>query len=321
MKVMSAIVMLVASLALDGTARAQAYPAKAIRFVVPFAAGGGSDILARTVAPKWGEVLGQSVVIDNRPGGGGGIAVEYVAHAAPDGYTLLMGFPGLATYASLYAKPNFDPIKDLAPVSLLGTVPDVVVVHPSVPAQTVAQFVALARARPGRLNYASPGKGSGLHLAAELFKAVAKIEVAHIAYKGGAPAVIDLVGGHVDMMIDVLPSSMPYIQAGKLRALGIADSKRSPLLPSVPTVAESGLPGYQAITWNGILAPGGTPRDIIVKLNAAVTNVLNTPEMKQRFAAIATDPAPGSPDQFSAFIREETSKWSDVIRNAGITLQ
>ena len=315
------VIVLFASFALHGGAVAQAYPAKVIRFVVPFAAGGGSDILARTVGPKWGEVLGQSVVIDNRPGGGGSIAVEYVSRATPDGYTLLMGFPGLATYASLYGKPNFDPTKDLAPVGLLGTVPDVVVVHPSVPAQTVAQLVALARAHPGRLNYASPGKGSGLHLAAELFKAVAKIDVAHIAYKGGGPAVVDLIGGHVDMMIDVLPSSMPYIQAGKLRALGIADSKRSPLLPDVPTVRESGLPGYQAITWNGILAPGGTPRDIIAKLNAAITNVLNTPEMKQRFAAIATDPAPGSPEQFSVFIRDETNKWSDVIRSAGVTLQ
>ena len=319
-KTQSTMALLLVLSALSGATIAQSYPAKAIRLVIPFAPGGGADILARIVGPKWSEILGQSVVIDNRPGGGGSIALESVMRSAPDGYTVLMGFPGLATYAILFDKPNFDPTKDFVPVSLLGTVPNLVVVNPSVPARTVAQLIALARAQPGRLNYASPGRGSGLHLAAELFKAMAKIDVTHVAYKVGALAVTDLVGGHVDMMIDVLPSSMPYVQAGKLRALGIADNRRSPLLPDVPTVTESGLPGYQVITWNGILAPAATHADIVSRLNASAMQALNTPEMKQRFTSIGTDPAPGSPEAFAAFIREEVSKWSNVIKSANITL-
>jgi tripartite-type tricarboxylate transporter receptor subunit TctC len=300
---------------------AQTYPAKPVRIVIGFAAGGGADILARTVGPKLGEVLGQSIVIDNRPGAAGHIANEHVAKSAPDGYTLLMGSPGLVTYRSLYVKQTYDPERDLAPVSLVGVVPNLLVLHPSVPAHTVKQLIELARAKPGRFNYASPGVGTSLHLAAELFKALAKVEITQIVYKGGAPAVADLMGGHVDLMFDVLPSSLPHVKSGRLKAIGITIAHRSTLLPEVPTIAESGLPGYQAVTWNGLLAPAATPRDIGEKLAAELAQVLRTPDMKARFAAIGTETASNTPEQFRTFLREETVKWSKVIKDAGIKLE
>ena len=320
MKLVLQAVLLICALALAPLAAAQGYPAKPVRIVVGFAAGGGADILARTIGPRLGEALGQPIVIDNRPGAAGSIGVELVVKSAPDGYTLLMGFPGLATYPSLYTKLPYDPEKDLAPVSLVGTVPNLLVLHTSVPVNSVKQLIALARAKPGQLNYASPGKGTSLHLAAELFKALAKIDLVHIAYKGGAPAVADLMGGHVDLMFDVLPSSMPHVKAGKLKAIGITVNQRSPLLPEVPTGAESGLPGYQAITWNGLLAPAATPREITGKLAGAIAQVLRTQEMKDRFAGIGTEPLSNTPEQFGAFLREETAKWTTVIKSAGIKL-
>lgn len=300
---------------------AQSYPAKPLRIVIGFAAGGGADILARTIAPKLSEALGQSVVIDNRPGAAGHIANEHVARSAPDGYTLLMGAPGLVTYRSLYAKRTYDPERDLTPVSLVGVVPNLLVLHPSVPAHTVKQLIALARAKPGRFNYASPGIGTSLHLAAELFKALAKVEIIQIVYKGGAPAVADLMGGHVDLMFDVLPSSMPHVKSGRLKAIGITIGHRSTLLPEVPTIAESGLPGYQASTWNGLLAPAATPREIGEKLAAELGQVLRTPEMKARFVAIGTETTSSTPEQFRTFLREETDKWTKVIKDAGIKLE
>jgi tripartite-type tricarboxylate transporter receptor subunit TctC len=320
MKLVLQAVLLICASALAPLAAAQGYPAKPVRIVVGFAAGGGADILARTIGPRLGEALGQPIVIDNRPGASGSIGVELVVKSAPDGYTLLMGFPGLATYPSLYTKLPYDPEKDLAPVSLVGTVPNLLVLHPSVPVNSVKQLIALARAKPGQLNYASPGKGTSLHLAAELFKALARIDLVHIAYKGGAPAVADLMGGHVDLMFDVLPSSMPYVKAGRLKAIGITVNQRSPLLPEVPTVAESGLPGYQAITWNGLLAPAATPKEITGKLAGAIAQVLRTQEMKERFAGIGTEPLSNTPEQFGAFLREETAKWTTVIKSAGIKL-
>jgi len=303
------------------TGSGSAYPAKPVRIVVGFAPGGGADILARMLGQRLSDSLGQSIVIDNRPGAAGNIGVEHVVKSPPDGYTLLMGAPGLVTSPSLYAKLPFDPLKDLAPVSLVGTVPNLLVVHPSVPANSLKQLIALARAKPGQLNYASPGKGTSLHLAAELFKALAAIDIVHIAYKGGAPAVADLMGGHVDLMFDVLPSSMPHVNARKLKALGITSAQRSSLLPDVPTMAEGGLTGYQAITWNGILAPAATPKDIVGKLSTAIAQAVQTPDMKQRLAGIGTEPAANTPEQFAAFLREETAKWADVIRSAGIKLE
>lgn len=314
------LLLIAITLACAHVAAAQGYPAKAVRVVVGFAPGGGADILARMISPKLSEMLGQPIVIDNRPGAAGNISVEHVVKSSPDGYTLLMGFPGLATYPSLYTQLAYDPLKDLAPVSLVGTVPNLLVAHPSVPANSVRELIALAKKRPGQLNYASSGKGTSLHLAAELFKALAGIDIVHIAYKGGAPAVADLMGGHVELMFDVLPSSMPHVRSGKLKALGITSEQRSPLLPNLPTIGEDGVPGYQAITWNGILAPAGTPNDIVGKLNAAIGRVLRTQEMKERFAGAGTDPVSNTPEQFAAFLRAETGKWATVIRSAGIKL-
>jgi tripartite-type tricarboxylate transporter receptor subunit TctC len=297
------------------------FPAKPVRIVIGFAAGGGADILARTIAPKLGENLGQQVVVDNRPGAAGNIGIELVAKSPPDGYTLLMGVPGLVSNPLLYSKVPFDLVRDFAPISLLGTVPNLLVVHPSVPANSVRQLVALAKANPRKLNVASSGSGTSLHLAAELFKSMTGIELVHVAYKGGAPAVADLMGGHVDLMFDVLPSSMPYVKAGRLKALGVTSEQRTPLLPDIPTLAESGVPGYQAVTWNGILAPAATPRDVISKLNGAIAQILRTPEMKERFAGIGTEPIWTTPEQFDAFLRAETVKWTGVIKSAGIKLE
>jgi tripartite-type tricarboxylate transporter receptor subunit TctC len=308
------------SMAFVSVAAGQGYPAKPVRLVIGFAPGGGADLLARMIAPKLGETLGQTIVIDNRPGAGGNIGVEHVVKSAPDGYTLLMGSPVLAINPGLYATLAYDPLKDLLPVSLVGAVPNLLVVHPSVPADSVKQLVALARGRPGQLNYASSGKGTSLHLAAELFKTLAKIDIVHIPYKGGAPAVADLMGGHVDLMFDVLPSSMPYVKAGKLKALGISSAQRSPLMPDLPTIAEGGLPGYLAITWNGILVPAGTSSAIVGRLNGAIAQTLRAPDIKERLAGTGTDPVSNTPEQFAAFLRAETVKWAAVIKSAGIKL-
>jgi len=305
-------------LAFGAAAQAQGFPAKPVRLVVPFAPGGGADILARIVGQKLAEPLGQSVIIDNRAGAAGIVGGEIVVKSPPDGYTLLMGAPGLAINPSLYTRLPFDALRDLAPISLVGAVPNLVVVHPSVPARTLQELVALARSRPGRLNYASPGRGTSLHFAAELFRSMTGTELVHVAYKGGAPAVTDLVGGHVDLMFDVLPSSLPYVKSGRLRALAITATQRSPLLPDLPTVAESGLAGYQAITWNGLLAPAGTPRDVIARLQQAIHQAVRAPDMRERYAAIGTDQVTNTAEEFAAFMREESAKWARVAKAAGI---
>jgi len=303
-----------------GAALAQPYPNKPIHWIVGFAAGGGADILARTVAPKLGEALGQQIIVDNRPGAAGNIAMEYIVKSPPDGYTLLMGSPGLAANPALYPKLTFDPIRDFATVAMLGFVPNLMVVHPAVPATSVKQFIALAGSKPGKLNFASSGTGTSLHLAAELFMSMANIKMTHVPYKGSSLAENDLIGGQVDVFFDVLPSAAPYVKAGRIRALAITDLKRSALFPEVPTVDEAGVPGYRAITWNAVLAPAGTPKDVTAKLNGAVAQLLQSEDMKERFAAIGTVPLAMTPDQFAAFLREETTKWSGVIRKAGIKL-
>ena len=310
----------VAAVSPPAPAQTANYPVKPVRIVLGFAPGGGVDILTRMLGPRLGEALGQPIVVDNRPGAAGNIAVEHVVKSPADGYTLLMGTPGLAISPSLYSKLAYDPNRDLAAVSMVGTVANLLVVHPSVPAESVKQLIALAKAQPGKLNYASPGKGTSLHLAAELFRYMAGVDLVHIVYKGGAPAVADLIGGHVDLMFDVLPSSMPHVNSGKLKALAITAETRSPLLPRVPTIAESALPGYVAITWNGILAPAATPKEIVAKLNAAIGQVVRSTEIRERLAAIATDPVTNSPEQFQAFIRTETGKWADLIKRTGISL-
>jgi tripartite-type tricarboxylate transporter receptor subunit TctC len=310
-----------AALLLLGTFANAAWPDRPIHIVLGFAPGGGSDILLRTITPALSEALGQPIVVDNRPGAGGNIAMQVVAQAAPDGYTLLMGTPGLATNPSLYPNLGFDPLRDFAPVALVGSVQNVLIVRPTLPVNSVAELVAYAKAHPGKLNYASPGAGTSLHLAGELFKASTGVKIEHVAYKGGAQALNDVVSGQVDLMFNVLPSALPQIKAGTVRALAVTGTTRAATLADRPTMIEAGVPGYTAVTWNGILAPAGTPHDVIARLNEALLRVLRTPEMGQRFAAIGQDVLVSSPEEFAGFLREETLKWRRIIESAGVKLQ
>ncbi len=300
---------------------ASAWPDKPLRVVHGFAAGGGADIFLRIVLPKFSENLGQQVLVDYRTGAGGNVAMEAVARAAPDGYTLLMGTPGLATNAFLYDKLGFDPLKDLAPISLIGSVPNALIVTPTLPANSVRELIALAKAQPGKLNYASSGTGTSLHLAAELFRISAGIEMQHIPYKGGAQAQTDVMGGQAQLMFNVLPSALPQIRAGKLKVLAVTGKTRSEALPDVPTMIEAGLPGYSATTWNGILVTGGTPREIVAKLNDALVRAMRAPEMKEALAKIGQDPLWSTPEEFAAFLRDETEKWRKVIQATGLKAQ
>ena len=306
-------------LCLCGAISAQAaYPDKPIKIIVGFAAGGGSDILTRTIAPALAEALGQPVIVDNLPGAGGNRAMAEVARAKPDGYTLLMGTPGLATNSSLYTNLGFDPAKDFAPVALVASVQNVLLVRPSLTVQKVSELIDLARQSPGKLNYASPGSGTSLHLAGELFNESAGIKTVHVPYKGGGQALSDLMSGQVDFMFNVLPSALPQIKAGTVRAIAVTGSQRSDSLPDIPTMIESGVAGYTAVTWNGILAPAGTPPEIIEKLNKTIAQVLTTPEMIQRYASIGTTVLIGSPEDFAKLIRDETVKWRRAIQASGL---
>ena len=297
---------------------AQAYPARPIRIVVPFPAGGATDLLARAVAQKLTEAWGQSVVVDNRPGAGGNIGSELVARAAPDGYTLEMGTVGThAINASLYAKMPYDHVKDFAPVILVAGVPNVLVINPALPVNSVPALIAYAKANPGKLNFASSGSGTSIHLSGELFKVMAGVQMTHVPYKGSAPALQDLLGGQVQVMFDNLPPSLPQIKAGKLRALAVTSATRAPALPDVPTIGESGLPGYEASSWFGVLAPAGTPPAIIAKLNAEIAAWLATPEAKEKMLALGANAAGGSPEDFAKHIAAETAKWQRVVRESG----
>ena len=299
--------------------RAQAYPDKPVRIVHGFAAGGGADLLLRAMLPKASELLGQQIIIDYRAGAGGNLAMELVAHAAPDGYTLLMGTPGLAINPSLYkSSMNVDPLRDFAPIALIGVVQNVLVVNPSVPAKSVPELVTLLRRQPGKMNYASSGYGTSLHLAGELFKLSTGTEIVHVPYKGGAQAVADVMAGQTEMMFNVLPSSLPYIVDGRLRALAVTGSVRASSLPDVPNMIEAGVPGYTVTTWNGILAPAGTPRPIIDKLNGVFVQAIESPEVQAAFARIGQESLTSTPEEFAALLKSETEKWSRVIEKANI---
>ncbi|MEO8752392.1 MAG: tripartite tricarboxylate transporter substrate binding protein [Casimicrobiaceae bacterium] len=299
----------------------QAYPDKPIKIYHGFAAGGGADLLLRTILPQLSENLGQQVIVEYRPGAGGNIAMEAVARAAPDGYTLLMGTPGLAINPSLYKNLSFDPRRDFAPISLIGFVSNVLIVNPALPANDVKQLIALAKAKPGKLNFASSGLGTSLHLAGELFKVSAGVDIVHIPYKGGAQAMTDVIGGQAEMMWNVLPSALPQIKAGTVRALAVTGKARSDTLPDVPTMQEAGLADYTAITWNGILAPAGTPKAIVTRINEAIVKALQSPDMKAKYAANGTELIWSTPEEFAAFISEETVRWSRVIQAADIKPQ
>jgi len=297
---------------------AQGYPDHAIRLVVPFPAGGTTDILARAAAQKLTESLGKSVVVDNRPGAGGNIGADLVAKSPPDGYTLLMGTVGThAINPSLYAKMPYDHVKDFVPVVLVAGVPNVLVVNPSLPVNSVADLIKLAKSKPGSINFASSGNGTSIHLSGELFKTMAGVDMTHVPYKGSAPALTDLMGGQVQVMFDNLPSSLPHIKAGKLRAIAVTSLKRAPALPDVPTISESGLPGFEASSWFGILAPAGTPPAIVTRLNTEINKWLQTPEAKEQLLAQGAQAAGGTPEQFAAHIRAETDKWAKVVKASG----
>jgi len=299
-------------------AHAQAYPAKPIRVVVPFPPGGATDILARAAGQKLTETLGQPVIIDNRPGAGGNIGSELVAKSGNDGYTLLMGTVGThAINASLYAKMPYDHVKDFVPIVLVAGVPNVLVVHPSVPANSVQELIAYGRANPGKLNFASSGSGTSIHLAGELFKVMTGVQMTHVPYKGSAPAVSDLLGGQVQLMFDNLPSALPHIKGGKLKALAVTSMARAPALPDIPTVSESGVPGFEASSWFGLLAPAGTPRDVVTRINGEVAKWLASADGKEKLAAVGANAAGGSPEDFAKHIAAETAKWAKVVKESG----
>ena len=306
------------ALAAIAGAQAPAYPTKPIRLVVPFPAGGATDILAREVAKHLTDAWGQSVVVDNRPGAGGNIGSELVAKAAPDGYTLEMGTVGThAINASLYSKMPYDHVKDFVPVILVAGVPNVLEVNPALPVNSVQELIAYAKANPGKLNFASSGSGTSIHLSGELFKVMAGVQMTHVPYKGSAPALQDLIGGQVQLMFDNLPPSLPQIKAGKLRALAVTSAGRAPALPDTPTVAEAGLPGFEASSWFGVLAPAGTPPEIVNKLNAEIAKWLASPGAKEKLANVGANIAGGAPEDFARHIQAETAKWAKVVKESG----
>ena len=310
--------LLVAALALSGPALAQTYPAKPVRLVVPFPPGGPTDFVARGMAQEMGKALGQNIVIENRGGAGGVLGTELVAKSPADGYTLLMGtIGGLAVSMSLLPNRGYDTLRDFAPITQMVNVTNILVVHPSVPAKSVKELLAIARARPGGLNYASSGNGTVTHLAGELLKLMGKVNIVHVPYKGGAPALAALVSGETDMSYENSLIILPQIKAGKVKALAVTTAKRSPLLPDLPTIGET-LPGYSASGWYGLVAPAATPKDALAKLNTAAVRALRTPEVVERLKSQGAEPVAGSSEEWGAFIRSEIEKWARVVKAANM---
>jgi tripartite-type tricarboxylate transporter receptor subunit TctC len=301
-----------------GTAvHAADYPSKPIRMLVGFAAGGGTDSVARVFGQRLSESLGQTVVIDNRPGVGGNMAAQMTARAPGDGYTIHIVASSFATNPSLYKDPGYDPVKEFAPVSLVATTPYVLEVAPAFPGKTVKDFIALAKAQPGKFSYASGGTGSPSHLGVELMKSMAGIDLLHVPYKGGGQALTDLIGGQVTLYLDPIILSVPYLKANRTRALAVTSTRRSPVLPDVPTVAESGLPGYEIIGWYAVFAPAATPQPIVNTLNTHITKVLQAPEMKERFLGMGLEPIGAGPAELRRFMQTEIVKWDKVIKTSG----
>jgi len=297
---------------------AQAYPTKPLRMVVPFPPGGGTDLMGRMIGQKLGEAFGHNVVIDNRGGAGGTIGTENVAKSPPDGYTIgLASVTTLSMNPLLYPKLGFDPVRDLAPVGLFATTPQIVVVHPSLPVRTLKELIAFPRPRPGQLNYGTAGSGTSPHLSTELFRTLAGIDLVHVPYKGSSPAVTDLVGGHVSLMVNNMPTLLPLVKAGKVRALAVASRERSPVAPEVPTAAESGFPGYEVDIWYGVVAPAGTAREVIFRLNAELQRAAGAADVRERLGAQGAVPAGGSPEAFGQLIRNELERWRKVVRASG----
>ena len=299
-------------------AHAAPYPDKPIRLIVPFAAGGGVDVVARLVSQKYAEAFGQQMVIDNRGGSGGVIAADIAAHSVPDGYTLFLG--GSASHGitpQLYRKLPYNAVRDFAPVSLIGEAPYFLIVNPAVAATTVKELIALAQSKPGQLNYGSAGNGSTLHLTAELFRSMANINIVHVPYKGGAPALTDLLAGQLQFMFAPAALALPQTRAGRLRALGVSSEKRAPFAPEIPAIAEAGVPGYAATGWYGLLGPRGMPQPIVSKLSQTMANIYTDKEFKERCATVGVVPLKGNPTEFARFIQSELSKWGKVVRDSG----
>ena len=310
------------ALSLPLLAAAQSWPVRPLRMIVPTAPGGGTDFTGRLVAAKLSEALGQQVVVENRGGGGGSVGADNAAKSTPDGYTLLLG--SIATHAvnpALYKKLPYDHLKDFAPVSLIGTVPNAMVVHPSVPVKTMQEFIAYAKANPGKINYGSSGVGSPPHLSMELLRSLAGINLVHVPYKGAGPALADLLGGQVQAMCTSLAGLINFIKSGRVRALGVTTAKRNPQLPDVPTIVESGVPGYEVTIWYAVFAPVATPKAIVQKLNSEMVKALNSAEMKERMALQGMDPAPSTPAELAALVQLETAKWAKAAKDSGATAE
>ena len=296
---------------------AQSYPTRPIKFVVGFGAGGATDVIGRLMAKKIGDALGQPIIIENKAGASSNIGAEVVFRAAPDGYTFYVCAITSAINVSLFPKLPFDFAKDFEPVALFANVPNILVVHPSVAAKSVKELIALAQAQPGKLSYASSGSGTSIHLSGELFKMLAKVDLVHIPYKGSAPAMIDMVGGQVQVMFDNMPSALPHVKAGKLRALAVTSAQRSPSAPDVPTMGEAGVPGFDVQSWFGLVAPKGTPKDIIARVNAEAVKALGSADIKERFMDLGAVPGPMSPEGFGEYIRAEITRWGEVVKISG----
>jgi tripartite-type tricarboxylate transporter receptor subunit TctC len=299
-------------------AHGQTYPMRAVRLVVPSSSGGGSDITARIIAPRLSEYLRQQVVVENRPGAGTMIGTEVVARSAPDGYTLLMASTPLAINPAMYQKVPYDALRDFAPITQVVSLPNLLISHPSLPVKTVKELIAFAASRPGRLTFASAGAGTSPHLSMELFLGMTGLKMIHVPYKGAGPGVVDVIAGHVSLMTPSIISVLGYVRDGRLRALGVTSSMRASGAPEIPTIAEAGVPGYEATQWFGVLAPAGAPRDIVNLIQSEIGRVLQQPDIKMRLSTDGAEPVGSTPDDFAAFIRTETAKWAKVVKDAGV---
>ncbi len=321
-RIFGAVLAFAAALFAVGNVSAQTYPNKPIRLIIPFGPGGSNDIVGRIIAQKLSENLGQPVVVDNRAGAGGMLGTDVVAGAAPDGYTIMIGATStIAANVGLYPKRGFDPVKSLTPVMQIGTGSFLMAVPASSPAKDLRGFIAYAKANAGQLNYGTSGKGSSMHLMGEMFNTLAKVDLTHVPYKSGGAAIGDLATSRVQLLYSDLAALLPFVKSGQIRALAVTTPKRSALLPDIPTMAESGLPEYDATSWYGILGPAGLPRDIVMKLNAELTQIVNSADLKGRFNALGIEPVSGTPEAFSAYIRTEVVKWSNVVKASGAELE
>ncbi len=319
---MRTLALFVALLCAAGNALAQAYPGKPIRLVVPFGPGGSNDIVGRILAQKLGENVGQPVIVENRPGAGGTVGTDTVVKSVPDGYTLMIGATStIAANVGLYPKRGFDPIRSLTPITQIADGSFLMAVPAASPARSVREFIELAKAKPGQMNYGTSGRGSSMHLMGEMFKSLAQVDMVHVPYKAGGPAIADLAVDRVQLLYSDLAALLPFVKSGQVRALAVTTPRRSALLPDLPTMAEAGVPGYDATSWYGILGPAGMPRDIVMRLNAEFARIAHSADTKERFATLGIEPVSGTPEEFASYIRAQVAKWSEVAKSAGVEME